>query len=607
MQLYNNRHPADLHALSLKMASLPIATTTILHRSNSSPSSSFVPRTPQVSINRKSPSRLHVSCNAGKDDDNQSSSSIGKFDRRNVLIGLGGLYGAASLANPFAFAAPINGPDIYKCGPADLPEGAEAVNCCPPTVAKIIDFELPPPPATLRVRPAAHLADKAYIEKFTRAIDLMKALPADDPRNFMQQANVHCAYCDAAYDQLGFPDLELQVHNSWLFMPFHRCYLYFFEKILGKLIDDPTFAMPFWNWDNPAGMKMPAFYTDRNSPLYDPLRDAKHQPPTIIDLDFNGTDSNISNEQQLSHNLTIMYRQTVSLGRTASTFLGSPYRAGDEPDPGMGSLENIPHGSVHVWTGDRTQPNIEDMGNFYSAARDPLFFGHHSNIDRIWSIWKTIGGRRRDFTDRDWLEASFLFYDENAQLVRIKVRDCLDSRNLGYVYQDVATPWLNSRPTPRRSRILSKAKKLVEAKAADAAPAPEDVFPATLEKAVRVMVRRPNRKRSKKQKEEIEEILVIEGIELDRDAFAKFDVLINDGHDEAEVTAQNTEFAGSFVNVPHRQHKQGKKIKTKLRLAITEVLEDLDCEDDEHLLVTLVPRRGSGAMKIGGVKIVLED
>nr|GMC78829.1 polyphenol oxidase, chloroplastic-like [Ipomoea batatas]GME17879.1 polyphenol oxidase, chloroplastic-like [Ipomoea batatas] len=468
------------------MASLPIATTTILN-CNSSPSSSFVQRTPQVSTNRMSPSRLHVSCNAGKDD-NQPSSSLGKFDRRNVLIGLGGLYGAASLANPLAFAAPVN-PDFYKCGPADLPEGAEAVNCCPPTAAKIINFELPPPPATMRVRPAAHLADnKAYIEKFTRAIDLMKSLPADDPRNFMQQANIHCAYCDGGYEQLGFPDLELQVHFSWLFMPFHRCYLYFFERILGKLIDDPTFAIPFWNWDNPAGMQIPAIYTDRSSPLYDPLRDAKHQPPNITDFNYNGTDSNVSNEQQLSQNLTIMYRQTVSLGRTASTFHGSPYRTGDEPYPGLGSLEDIPHNTVHIWTGDRTQPNVENMGSFYSAARDPLFYGHHSNVDRIWSIWKTLGGRRQDFTDRDWLEASFLFYDENAQLVRIKVRDCLDSRNLGYVYQDVATPWLNSRPTPRRSRILSKAKKLVEAKAADAAPAPEDVFPATLEKAVRVMI-----------------------------------------------------------------------------------------------------------------------
>ncbi|MFS7947023.1 putative catechol oxidase [Helianthus anomalus] len=43
----------------------------------------------------------------------------------------------------------------------------------------------------------------------------------------------------------GFPDIEIQIHNSWLFFPFHRWYLYFYERILGKLINDPTFALPF--------------------------------------------------------------------------------------------------------------------------------------------------------------------------------------------------------------------------------------------------------------------------------------------------------------------------------------------------------------------------
>ncbi|EMS64469.1 Polyphenol oxidase, chloroplastic [Triticum urartu] len=91
----------------------------------------------------------------------------------------------------------------------------------------------------------------------------MKQLPADDPRSFEQQWHVHCAYCDAAYDQVGFPDLELQIHNCWLFFPWHRFYLYFHERILGKLIGDDTFALPFWNWDAPAGMTLPAIYAER--------------------------------------------------------------------------------------------------------------------------------------------------------------------------------------------------------------------------------------------------------------------------------------------------------------------------------------------------------
>ncbi|KAL0398627.1 UNVERIFIED_CONTAM: Aureusidin synthase [Sesamum radiatum] len=119
------------------------------------------------------------------------------------------------------------------------------------------------------------------------------------------------------------------------------------------------------------------------------------------------------------------------------------------------------------------------------------------------------------------------------------------------------------------------------------------------------MVKRPKKKRSKKEKDELEEILVIEGIELDRDVYAKFDVYINDEDDEV-TTPENTEFAGSFVNVPHK-HKHGKKIKTQLRLSITEIMEDLDADDDDHVLVTLVPTNAGDAVTVHGIKIELDD
>ncbi|KAL3741867.1 hypothetical protein ACJRO7_017353 [Eucalyptus globulus] len=550
--------------------------------------------------------RSTISCKAPSNDDSEQNPLSAKFDRRNVLIGLGGFYGAVGLrSDPFALADPISAPDLTKCGKADLPAGVKATNCCPPPTTKILDFKLPSSNSPLRVRPAAHLADKDYIAKYAKAIELMKALPADDPRSFMQQANVHCAYCDGAHHQVGFPNLELQVHNSWLFFPFHRYYLYFYEKILGSLIGDPTFALPYWNWDAPDGMKMPALFADPKSSLYDANRNPKHAPPMLVDLDYNGEDPTTSNQDQLSSNLTIMYRQMVSNGKSAKLFFGSDYRAGDDADPGAGSLENIPHGPVHVWCGDNRQPNLEDMGNFYSAARDPIFFSHHSNVDRMWTVWKTLGGSRRtDFTDPDWLNAAFLFYDENAQAVRVKVKDCLETTNLGYVYQDVDIPWLKSKPTPRKI-----AKKVAKAfgKVAHAAEIPRPIvqFPVKLDKVVRTLVKRPKQKRSKKEKEEEEEVLVIEGIEFERDAFVKFDVYINDEHDSLSSPDQ-TEFAGSFVNVPHK-HKHHKKMKTRLRLGITDLLEDLVCEDDDEILVTLAPKYAGDQVTVGNIKIEFVD
>ncbi|KAI3880992.1 hypothetical protein MKW92_035578 [Papaver armeniacum] len=570
---------------------------------SSAASTPFLQKRTQISVVRK-PKHNHVrliKCRDTKDHDHDREKEITSFiDRRRMLLGLGGLYDASKVGfgdGRMSMAAPIPPPDLSKCGPAN-PDEATPINCCPPPKTEIVDFELPSSSTPLRVRPAAHLVDDEYIAKYNKAYELMRALPHDDPRSFKQQANVHCAYCDGAYDQAlaGFPKLEIQVHGSWLFFPFHRYYLYFHKKILGSLIGDPTFALPFWNWDSPAGMQMPSMYAKPGSSLYDKLRDAKHQPPYLLDLNYSSIDSNL---QQFAKNLTTMYRQMVSGARTSTLFLGSPYRAGGA-EHGGGTLENGSHGSVHMWCGDRTQPQNENMGSFYSAARDPIFFAHHSNVDRLWTIWKSLGERRRDFTDPDFLNAAFLFYDEKKQLVKVTIKDCLEQKNLRYKYQDVEIPWLETKPTtPPKARNVEK--KIAKKKAAST---PE--FPILLldKTTIQVLVKRPMTKaRSKEEKEDKEEILIISGIGLERGALVKFDVFIND---EGKVGPESSAFAGSFTNVPHKHGKMDKKIKTSLKLGITDILEDLDAEDDDDILVTIVPRdsgRGIEVVTIEGIKI----
>ncbi|KAG5254865.1 polyphenol oxidase [Salix suchowensis] len=511
---------------------------------------------PFVTRNQSHANFPAVSCKARKDDHQNPST------RRDVLIGLGGLYGATNLSDPFAYAKPIQPPDISDC-----------------SVIYIIDFKLPSPNDPLRIRRPAHLVDDDYIAKYNKAIALMKQLPEDDPRNITQQANVHCVACDGGYHQAGMPDLNYQVHFSWLFFPWHRYYLYFYERILGKLIDDPTFALPFWNWDSPQGMQIPAFFADPTSAVYDPLRDKNHQPPKIIDLDFSGVDFPLPDPVQM---VTANY---------PTLFLGRPYRAGDEPEPGAGSLEDVPHSTVHIWTGDADQPNRENMGVFYAAARDPIFFAHHGNIDRLWEVWKRLpGGKRKNFTDPDWLDTAFLFYDENANLVRVKIRDCLDTTKLRYEFQDVASPWINARPKPKPNK---QKPKVAVATADPTKPI------GLLNKTVSVVVQRPNKRRSTKPKEV--EVLVIERIEYRIDMYVKFNVLLNDEPDRPGKP-DSAEFAGTFVNVPHGRKKT---VKTSLRLGISELLEDLKAEDDESVVVTLVPISNIGRATIGTLRIEL--
>ncbi|KAH8479523.1 hypothetical protein H0E87_031588, partial [Populus deltoides] len=529
-----------------------------------------------------------VSCKATDDTQNPAT-------RRDVLIGLGGLYSATNLADRTAFAKPITPPDLTNCQLVDLPNPENPSNCCTPLPKKIIDFRPPSLFSQRRTRRAAHLVDEDYVAKYAEAISLMKSLPEDDPRNFYQQANVHCAYCNGAYEQVGFPKLKIDVHSCWFFFPWHRYYLYFYERILGKLINDPTFALPFWNWDSPSGMQMPYIFTDPKSPLYDQFRDQNHQPPTLLDLDYGAGDPNPTNANQLySSNLRVMYKQMVSGAAKPTLFFGKPYRAGEDTSPGAGTIETSPHNNIHIWTGDPNQENNEDLGNFYSAARDPIFFCHHSNVDRMWTIWKTIpGGTRRDISDPDWLNSEFLFYNENAELVRCKVRDCLDNRRLRYTYQNVEIPWLQSKPIARRL-----GKKAAETKTA---LTPITAFPLVLDKTIVTVVSRPKKSRSRKEKEEEDEVLVIEGIEYDKGKFVKFDVFINDDV-EMPSKPENTEFAGSFVNV---SHKHAEKSKTRLILGITELLEDLEADGDDSIVVALVPRSNtvSDPVVISGVKI----
>ena len=57
------------------------------------------------------------------------------------------------------------------------------------------------------------------------------------------------------------------------------------------------------------------------------------------------------------------------------------------------------------------------MGTFTSAARDPVFYAHHSNVDRLWDVWRfhLPDGERHDFNETDFLDAEFVFSSTNMQ------------------------------------------------------------------------------------------------------------------------------------------------------------------------------------------------
>ncbi|KAF7056226.1 hypothetical protein CFC21_063651 [Triticum aestivum] len=489
---------------------------------------------------------------------------------------------------------------LHTCRKPKLPPNPlPPFYCCPPasSSSEPIHFTLPDPAEPLRVRRPVHAVGEEYMAKYERAIALMKALPHTDPRSFYQMANIHCAYCTGSYRQTTHPELDMQIHFSWFFFPFHRAYLYFFERIAAKLLGEPDFALPFWSWDVPDGMRMPPEFANSSSPLYDPVRNPRHRPPSLVDLGFVGVESNRTDEQQIQHNLRTMYKQMIGNAALPSLFHGQPFRAGQSDKPGPGTVELSPHNTVHTWTGDIALTNVENMGTYYSAARDPLFYPHHSNIDRLWEAWREVGATRGyrghvDFTDPDWLDSSFLFYDEESCLVRITVRDVLDTEKLRYKFDGVGMPWLDARP-PTTSNV-SKNKALLKSVR----------FPLSLHKVVTVEVRRPQVLQSTQEKEAREEVLVIEGIETDGTEMVKFDIYVN-AMEHEKVEPSGRELAGSYMCLSHPRIDgtgKGMIVETSMRVALNELLEDLNADGDETVTVTLVPRHGK--VKIRSLRIV---
>ncbi|KAG8386961.1 hypothetical protein BUALT_Bualt03G0203100 [Buddleja alternifolia] len=291
----------------------------------------------------------------------------------------------------------------------------------------------------------------------------------------------------------------------------------------------PTFALPFWNWDSPKGMTIPPVFLERKSALYDAKHNQANLPPAVIDLGMTG---NTDTVQVVDNNLSIMYNEMIRGNSDVFDFMGQPYREGTAINPGPGAAERGSHTAVHV-------PD-------------------------------------KRITDPDFLSASFLFYDENKQLVRVSVKDSLDNLRMGYDYERIDIPWLNYKPSPQKAttkvfRIGTSAPK---------ADTTSTMFPLTLDKIVKVLVR-------KTKKGKADELLVIENITVDTTKFHKFDVFVNDEDDDV-TKLDKAAYVGTYAQVPHKT--ANRIATTSIRHKLTDVYDDMDVgDDDDTVVVTLVP------------------
>ncbi|KAG6554730.1 hypothetical protein Mapa_003749 [Marchantia paleacea] len=349
--------------------------------------------------------------------------------------------------------------------------------CCPPNSTEIdepiLDFNPKRDPSkTLRRRKALQCLVgkelKTYTRKLRRGYALMRALPDSDPRSFKRQNDIHCAYGTGAFIQDGSTDLDIDIHFTWLFFPWHRLFLYFHERILQKLLEDPEFSLHFWNFDNglsadaPAntsanasvtsdddhggcykpGHFVPPIYNQPATSVFEGSRsprafDAARPVDLSLDTTAGDSDSTFANktlEETVRRNRQVMHRSLIRAGNSTRSFFGTEYRAGVarvlHAGLGSGTVEKWLHVSVHSYIGGKLFPT-------HTAPSDPLFYPFHANVDRLWQVWHELGCDHRDPSDPDWLGAEFLLWDENAVLRRVQVRNILRIEDLGYTYEQV--------------------------------------------------------------------------------------------------------------------------------------------------------------------------
>lgn len=236
-------------------------------------------------------------------------------------------------------------------------------------------------------------ATSSQITSYAKAVTAMQALPASDPRSWSYQAAIHgtLAPCPCG---ISWNTCE---HGTEFFWSWHRMYLYYFERIVRRYSGDYGWALPYWNWQLASENQLPPMFRNTSSPLYTVNRDSGINAGTST-LPAWATD--------------------------CSTALADL--------PFTSAVEDIqtPHGNVHVTVGGW-------MASVPTSAQDPIFYFHHSNVDRLWDIWLAQGGGRSDpITDATWKAKTYTFFDENANQVTMTDCDVLRAaQQLNYTYQ----------------------------------------------------------------------------------------------------------------------------------------------------------------------------
>lgn len=199
--------------------------------------------------------------------------------------------------------------------------------------------------------------------------------------------------------------------NANLFLPWHRAYILYFELSLRDL--DPTVALPWWDWRNIDSI--PEAFSERTvNGEANPLYEGHISVPNVEDrptLRFPG--------ERVSPTFSLPTPEEVDALYSITDFVQFSSK-----------LQGI-HNRIHMWTGGNSaEGDPGDMCIQDTAAYDPVFWSHHSMVDRVWYLWQLQNGVNN--IPAEYLSAILAPF-------RLTVRDVLNIGRLGYEYAVSAT------------------------------------------------------------------------------------------------------------------------------------------------------------------------
>jgi tyrosinase len=354
--------------------------------------------------------------------------------------------------------------------------------------------------------------DSDMLRAFRDGVGRMRALAPDHPFSWIFQANIHARpnFPSYVYDQaasgtanaaqrLFRDDLRFSpcpnvfnqcAHYSWWFLPWHRAYVFFFERILRWASGRRDFALPYWNYADPAQRALPLVFREeladgKPNPLYLPattkFTDDQHRT-----WDYPMRDPGLNQGRELDPCLVRLCPLTRipfsnSPPDDADSCFGGQRadQPGSSPVSGQGAQEK-PHGQIHKAIGGNvTVIGGQLMSGFMhfqaTAARDPLFWMHHCNIDRLWVSWLDLNDGRMNPLDSQWLDQPFTFYDvhhRKPKAVTVRVYELLDPKSqLGYEYDCLSTDLTGCDPPPPTG--ITQIVARLASQPADLAPSPD--------------------------------------------------------------------------------------------------------------------------------------